>query len=99
MTTTPPDRKALRVQYEQTHPEAEVYRIVDGATGKALLGSTANLPALRNTLAFAHSGDSPRPLAGRRAAVQSRRSRTTTGISRAVTWLRYSSKKGISAAC
>ncbi len=65
MTTTAPDRKALRAQYKQTHPEAGVYRIVNGATGKALLGSTANLPALRNKLAFAHSVNSPGALDGR----------------------------------
>ena len=63
--TNPPDRKALRAQYKQTHPEAGIYRIVNGETGKALLGSTANLPALRNKLAFARSTGVPGALDGR----------------------------------
>ena len=63
--TTPANRKALRARYEQRHPEAGVYRIVNDATGKALLGSTANLHALRNKLAFARSVNSPGALDGR----------------------------------
>jgi arginase family enzyme len=55
----PDRRKALRAQYEQTPPEAGVYRIVNNRTNKALLGSTLNLAGLRNRLAFARSTNSP----------------------------------------
>jgi hypothetical protein len=48
-------RKELREQYKQTHPEAGVYRIVNTQNGKALLGSTPNLPSIRNKLDFSRS--------------------------------------------
>lgn len=51
-------RKALRHHYEETRPEAGVYRIVNQETGKSLLGSSTNLPAERNKLAFARKTNS-----------------------------------------
>jgi hypothetical protein len=52
-------RKELRAQYKQTHPEAGVYRILNSENNKALLGSTSNLPSIRNKLEFAKSTNSP----------------------------------------
>jgi hypothetical protein len=52
-------RKELRSQYKQTHTEAGVYRVVNTQTGKALLGSSANLPSMRNKMDFARSTGSP----------------------------------------
>jgi len=51
--TDPSRRKALRAQYEQTRPEAAVYRIVNNQNGRILLGSTPNLASVRNKLEFA----------------------------------------------
>lgn len=34
-------RKELLAQYKQTHPEAGVYRIINGENGKVLLGSAS----------------------------------------------------------
>ncbi len=48
-------RKELLAQYRQTHPEAGVYLIVNARTGKALLGSSPNLPSIRAKLEFARS--------------------------------------------
>lgn len=52
-------RKELQSRYKQAHPEAGVYRIVNTRTGKALLGSAANLASARNRFAFAQSSKSP----------------------------------------
>lgn len=48
-------RRELRDQYKETQPEAGVYRIINRETGRALLGSSPNLPSIRNKLAFARS--------------------------------------------
>lgn len=48
-------RKEFKQQYRENPPEAGVYRIVNAATGKALLGSSENLSAAGNRLAFAKS--------------------------------------------
>jgi hypothetical protein len=48
-------RKELLKQYKQTRPEAGVYRIVNRQNGRALLGSTPNLPSLRAKLEFAQT--------------------------------------------
>ena len=48
-------RKALREQFDQSRPEAGVYRIVNTRTNRALLGSATNLAAVRNRLEFARS--------------------------------------------
>ena len=48
-------RKALRVEYEQAPPAAGVYRIVNRATGRSLVGSTTNLGSVAGKLAFAKS--------------------------------------------
>ena len=52
-------RKALVAQYQQTKPEAGVYRIVNSQNNKSLLGSTTNLQIIRNKLAFARSTNLP----------------------------------------
>ncbi len=48
-------RKELTAQYKQTRPEAGVYCIRCAANGRSLVGSAANLAAIRNKLAFAAS--------------------------------------------
>lgn len=48
-------RKDLKQQYRENLPQAGVFRIVNSATGKALLGSAANLKGAANRLAFAKS--------------------------------------------
>ena len=50
-------RKELQAQYKQTHPEAGVYRIVNTQTGRYLLGSSPNLPSIRNRLEFGRSNN------------------------------------------
>ena len=50
-----PTRKELIARYKQQRPEAGVYRIVNARAGKALLGSSVNLPSVRNKLQFARS--------------------------------------------
>jgi hypothetical protein len=52
-------RKELRTQYKQTHREAGVYRIVNTRNNKALLGSTPNLPSIRNKMEFARTTNMP----------------------------------------
>jgi hypothetical protein len=48
-------RKELVRQYQETKPEAGVYRIVNSHNNKSLIGSTTNLQNIRNKLAFARS--------------------------------------------
>jgi hypothetical protein len=48
-------RRALTAEYRRTHPEAGVYRIVNAATGKALLSSALNLNSVRSKMEFARS--------------------------------------------
>jgi hypothetical protein len=48
-------RKQLRANYDENPPEAGVYRIVNTATGKVLVGSTMNLPSMASKLAFART--------------------------------------------
>lgn len=48
-------RKALRERQDHAPPEAGVYLIRNGETGKGLLGVTPNLASVRNKLAFAQS--------------------------------------------
>lgn len=50
-----PSRKELIARFKQTRPEAGVFRIVNGRTGKALLGASTNLASERNKLQFAKS--------------------------------------------
>jgi len=52
-------RKELKAQYREHPPEAGVYRIVNTASGRALLGSSPNLPSVSNKLAFAKSTNLP----------------------------------------
>ena len=46
-------RKQLAADYKQGRPEAGVYRIVNSATGKTLLGCSPNLASVRSKLEFA----------------------------------------------
>jgi hypothetical protein len=55
-------RKALTEQFQQAPPEAGVYRILNLRSGRALLGSTANLAGIRNRFEFARSSKSPAAL-------------------------------------
>lgn len=60
-------RKQLKSEHAETRPEAGVYLIVNSKTNKALLGSTRNLPSLRNRVEFARTTGSPGALDGRLA--------------------------------
>ncbi len=51
-------RKELTNEYKQTRREAGVYRIVNGQTGKSLIGSSTNLDSVRNKLEFARTTSS-----------------------------------------
>jgi hypothetical protein len=52
-------RNELTSSYKQTRREAGVYRIVNTATGKALLGSSPNLESVRSKMDFARAIKSP----------------------------------------
>jgi hypothetical protein len=52
-------RRALREEYKQTHPEAGVYAIRNTANNRVLIGSSPNLPSVRNKLQFAQSTNMP----------------------------------------
>src|SRR5262245_3833687 len=52
-------RKELQEQYEQTPPEAGVYRIHNRQNNKTLLGSTTNLPGIRNRFEFSRAHNTP----------------------------------------
>jgi hypothetical protein len=60
-------RKQLKSELAETRTEAGVYLIVNGKTNKALLGSTRNLPSLRNRIEFARTTNSPGAFDGRLA--------------------------------
>lgn len=44
------DRRLLKRQYKESNRQAGVYRLRSLATGKALIGSSPDLPAARNRL-------------------------------------------------
>jgi len=48
-------RKDLVAEYQRNGPEAGVWRIVDGVTGKALIGTSTNLSGTKNRFEFAQS--------------------------------------------
>jgi hypothetical protein len=52
-------RKELKAQYRENPPEAGIYRLTNTKTGKVLLGSSTNLPSVRNKLEFAKSTNLP----------------------------------------
>lgn len=60
-------RKALAADFRQSRPEAGVYRLVNTRTGRSLLGTTPNLPSLKNRIDFARSMNSVGALDGRLA--------------------------------
>ncbi len=51
-------RKALTEQFQQAAPKAGVYQIVNRRAGKLLLGSSTNIPGLRNKFEFARTTNS-----------------------------------------
>ena len=55
-------RKDLVAEYQRNGPDAGVYRIVNTKTGKALLGTSTNLPGIQNRFAFARSTATPNGL-------------------------------------
>lgn len=48
-------RKALIEQYRQTRPDAGVYRIINGVTGRWYLGSDTDIDTVAGKMAFAQS--------------------------------------------
>src|SRR5215471_3963106 len=52
-------RKQLTDDYKRSHPEAGVYRLVNTATGRVLLGSSLNLTSVQSKLDFARATKSP----------------------------------------
>ena len=49
------ERKRLLDEYKQHGPQAGVYQIVNGRTGRVLMGSTLNLGSVRSKLEFARA--------------------------------------------
>ena len=43
-------RRQRTAEYKQTHPGTGVYRLINTQTGRALLGSAANLQSVRSKL-------------------------------------------------
>jgi hypothetical protein len=56
--TTNDRRRELKAAYREALPEAGVYRILNSANGKSLIGSTTNLKNIQNKLAFGKSQNS-----------------------------------------
>jgi hypothetical protein len=52
-------RTELQAEYRRSGPEAGVYRIVNGRTGRALLASSANLASVQGKLDFAQRTGNP----------------------------------------
>lgn len=52
-------RRQLKAAYREARPDAGVYRILNRANGKSLIGSTLNLTSLENKLAFGKSQNMP----------------------------------------
>lgn len=48
-------RKDLAAEYKRTPTEAGVYQVRNTTSGRLLLGTSMNLPAMRNRVAFARS--------------------------------------------
>ena len=61
-------RRELRATYQQQASAAGVYALRNTATGRVLVASTLNLPAVRNKLDFAKSTQTPGALDHRVAA-------------------------------
>ena len=57
-----PTRKELAADYKAARPDAGVFRILNGVSGRSLLGTTQNLASARNKFSFAVSTDSPAAL-------------------------------------
>jgi hypothetical protein len=56
-------RRQLTADYKRNRPEAGVYRVVNTATGRVLLGSALNLASVKSKLDFARATNSPGALA------------------------------------
>src|SRR5205823_1009935 len=52
-------RRQLTADYKRNHPEAGIYRVVNTATGRVLLGSALNLASVKSKVEFARSTNSP----------------------------------------
>ena len=52
-------RRQLTADYKRNRPEAGVYRVVNTATGRVLLGSALNLASVKSKVEFARSTNSP----------------------------------------
>lgn len=52
-------RRELVSQFEQTHADAGVYRIVNRRTGRSLIATAVNLAAAQRRFEFASSTNSP----------------------------------------
>ena len=57
-----PTRKELAAEYKTARREAGVFRILNGVSGRSLIGTTQNLAGARNKFSFAVSTDSPAAL-------------------------------------
>lgn len=51
-------RRDLKAEYKDTRPDAGVYRILNSADGKSVVGSSSNLRSVQNRLEFARSTNS-----------------------------------------
>lgn len=61
-------RRALKAEFRERRPDAGVYRILNARTGRSLIGTTTNIRAMRNRVAFAKSTQSVGGMDGRLAA-------------------------------
>jgi hypothetical protein len=52
-------RRELKTSYREALPDAGIYRIVNSANQKSLIGSTTNLKSLENKLSFGRSQNMP----------------------------------------
>lgn len=60
-------RRELKAEYRETPREAGVYRIRNSAKERSLIGTTTNLPGMRNRFEFGKSMGSASTLDGRLA--------------------------------
>ena len=57
-----PTRRELAAEYKSARRDAGVFRILNGVSGRSLIGTTQNLASARNKFSFAVSTDSPAAL-------------------------------------
>ena len=61
------DRKDKTAAYKQTRPDAGVFRIVNAANDRFLLGASTNLRSVQNRVDFAKISGTPNALPGKLA--------------------------------